>query len=169
MTNLTTFVKLLILGSMSYTYKKGFTLIELLIVMAILGILATLGFGNFMSSRTKAKDAARKSDLQMVAKSLEAYANDYKGYPNSDTGKIVVAGNSIAWGESFKDVNTTYASKLPSDPSGYEYYYEKIGSGYYLYTYLENTQDPLVEPAGTYAGKTCGSVECNYRISSSNL
>jgi prepilin-type N-terminal cleavage/methylation domain-containing protein len=146
--------------------KKGFTLIELLIVMAILGILATMGFGNFMQSRVKAKDIARKQDLQTIAKSLEAYANDKRGYPNTGT---------LVWGSAFSDTTVTpatiYASKLPTDPGGYSYYYEKSGSGYYLYAHLENTQDSALttNPITPIAG--CGGTEpsCNYRISSSNL
>lgn len=148
--------------------KKGFTLIELLIVMAILGILATIGFGNFLSSRVKAKDVTRKSDLQTIAKSLEAYANDYRAYPSSSaTGKIMVAGSNIEWGSAFKDTNTTYISKLPSDPGGYTYFYQKSGTGYYIYAYLENTQDPAIT---TFTpAVSCGNANCNFRISSSNL
>lgn len=151
--------------------KKGFTLIELLIVMAILGILATIGFGNFMQSRVKAKDIARKQDLQTIAKSLEAYANDYRDYPNSSAGKIVVGGSSIDWGNAFKDTNTIYASKLPTDPGGYNYYYVKNGTGYYLYAHLENSQDSVLTPAPFTPISGCGGTgeTCNYRISSSNL
>ena len=161
MTNLTSFVKLLILVPMFI--KRGFTLIELLIVMAILGILATVGFGNFMQSRVKAKDIARKQDLQTIAKSLEAYANDKRSYPNTGT---------LVWGSAFSDTTVTpatiYASRLPTDPGGYSYLYEKSGSGYYLYAYLENSQDSAIQVGG-YSGKSCGSQTCNYRIASSNL
>ncbi len=38
--------------------KKGFTLIELLIVIAIIGILATVILSNTSKSQTKAHDAA---------------------------------------------------------------------------------------------------------------
>ncbi|MFZ2199918.1 MAG: type II secretion system protein [Microgenomates group bacterium] len=168
MTNLTPFVKLLILEDMQFT-KRGFTLIELLIVMAILGVLATTGFANFVSSRLKAKDISRKSDLQMVAKSLEAYVNDYRGYPDSSAaGEIMVAGVAIPWGSPFADANTTYATVLPVDPSGYKYFYVKSGSGYYLYGHLENAQDSKIYAPATPG---CGGTEpsCNYKISSSNL
>lgn len=168
MTNLTSFVKLLILEDMQFT-KKGFTLIEIMIVMAIIGILSTIGFGNFVSSHLKAKDVARKSDLTMVAKSLEAYANDYRGYPDSSAdGKIMISGVPIEWGSPFADTNTTYATILPVDPSGYRYFYVKSGNGYYLYAHLENLQDTKIYTPST-AG--CGGTEpsCNYKISSSNL
>jgi len=150
--------------------KKGFTLIELLIVMAILGILATLGVGNFQSSRIKAKDTARKQDLQTIAKSLEAYVNDYKTYPSASSGKIQIDTTTLNWGDQFVDVNgTVYAAKLPQDPGGYNYYYVRQSTtSYYLYAHLENSQDSaLITPAITGCGGTEPS--CNYRISSSNL
>lgn len=160
MTNLTSFVKLLILVVMFI--KKGFTLIELLIVMAILGILATLGFGNFMQSRVKAKDIARKQDLQTIAKSLEAYANDKRSYPSA---------GELEWGQPFVDdtvtPSTIYAAKLPEDPGGYNYFYVKSGTGYYLYAHLENTEDSSLLSSPVNG---CGGNEpsCNYRISSGN-
>jgi prepilin-type N-terminal cleavage/methylation domain-containing protein len=46
------------------TIKGGFTLVELLVVIAILSILSTLGLANFQSSRIKARDLSRKSDLK---------------------------------------------------------------------------------------------------------
>lgn len=142
-------------------------MIELLIVMAILGILATVGFGNFMQSRIKAKDIARKQDLQTIAKSLEAYANDKRSYPaDSDI--------NPKWGQPFVDSanpTTIYAAKLPQDPGGYNYLYVKSGTGYYLYAHLENTQDSALTTNPITPVSGCGGTEpsCNYRISSSNL
>lgn len=147
--------------------RKGFTLIELLISMAILGILATIGFGNFKSARLKAADAKKKSDLTTVAKSLEAYVNDHRSYPTSSNGKIVcVSPNTICdWGDPFTDGTTTYAAKLPEGSTAYVY--QSDGTSYTLYTRLENEQDPAIisiEPA-----VTCAGADCNYKITSSNI
>ncbi len=133
--------------------KRGFTLVELLVVIAILAILSTLGVTNFQSARIKARDLARKSDLQTIAKSLEAYVNDHKEYPITD----------LSWGSAFTDGQTIYVSKLP-DNITQEYFYESNGKTYTLYTHLENTQDSSVF---TPAFDGCGST-CNYKLMSTN-
>lgn len=147
--------------------KRGFTLIELLISMAILGILATIGFGNFQSTRIKAADAKKKSDLSTIAKSLEAYVNDHRSYPTSINGKIVcIAPNTICdWGDTFTDGNSIYAAKLPVPSTNY--IYESNGTSFSLYTRLENDQDPSIITINPEV--SCGDANCNYKITSSNI
>lgn len=146
---------------------RGFTLIELLIAIAILGVLSTVGFANFTSARIKAADIKKKSDLATIAKSLEAYVNDHRAYPDSLSGKILCQppADICDWGDPFTDSNgTIYAATLP-EPSGTEYIYTKSGSSYTLYTYLANENDPALDTTITQA---CGSNNCNYKITSSN-
>ncbi|MEI8232802.1 MAG: type II secretion system protein [bacterium] len=157
--------------------RKGFTLIELLIVMAILGILSTLGIGNFQSSRIKARDLSKKSDLQTIAKSLEAYANDHRTYPRSDgsSGKIICKTNNDVcdWGQVFSDganlseSKTIYAAKLPTAPSGVYWYTSIDGTSYTLSTSLENSNDQSIIPEFFCNGSS--GVKCNYKITSSNI
>lgn len=156
--------------SISLTKKhQGFTLIELLIVIAITAILSTLGVGNFISSRIKAIDLARKSDLQTVAKSLEAYVNDHRSYPLSDASFRIICktdGSVCDWGSVFSDTaGTVYAAKLPADPRGHSYHYSSSGTAYTLYARLDNSADPSI---ASYPGIMCGTLECNYKLNSSN-
>ena len=66
-----------------YTDEKGFTLIELLIVIAIIGILASIAIPTFATYRTRAYDSAVISDLRNAATAQEAYYIDYDTYaPN---------------------------------------------------------------------------------------
>ena len=51
-----------------YLMIKGFTLIELLIVVAIIGILATIGVASFNEITTNAKITATKANHQTVIK-----------------------------------------------------------------------------------------------------
>lgn len=64
--------------------KRGFTLIELLVVIAVIGILAASVIIGLSRAQTRARDAARKSDLGEVRKVLETYLIDNpSGYPSS--------------------------------------------------------------------------------------
>jgi type II secretion system protein G len=158
-------------------FKPGFTLMELLVVMVILGILVAIGLGNFFTSRTKAFDSQRKQDLQNVTKALELYYNDKGEYPESNNGLIMVDATSISWGDTFNDPShpdTVYMTHLPTDPHGYVYYYEAVGSppqSYALYAYLENEHDEDREETG-YSGTDClagaDTELCNFQITSSN-
>jgi type IV pilus assembly protein PilA len=60
---------------------SGFTLIELLIVIAIIGILASIAIPQFNSYRQKSYNSAAQSDLRNVKTNLEAYYADYQHYP----------------------------------------------------------------------------------------
>lgn len=162
--------------------NAGFTLIEIMVVIAILGILASLGVGSYFSSQKKSRDSRRKADLRNVATALETYFNDFNGYPDDDgSGGMEGCGAGGAelcvWGDAFSDTTSgvVYMPKLPEDPvSGYSFYYD-VGAqnaSYQLYVRLENTEDSVVQDSGgnpiIYQGLSCGTLTCNYGIASSN-
>ena len=146
--------------------KNGFTLIELIVVIAILGILATIGLTSFQTSQMKSRDAKRKSDLEQVQRALEAYMNDYGNYPAANAGEI----NRFSWGGEMKDAkDTLYMKELPKDSRGDpEYCYLTAAAApytyYKLYAKLENSQDPKATLDVTCNGVT----HYNYGVSSSN-
>lgn len=66
--------------------QQGFTLIEVMIVVAILGILATLVVVNVAGSTDKALISATKSDLQAIKQALDLYKLDNYRYPTTEEG-----------------------------------------------------------------------------------
>lgn len=65
--------------------ESGFTIIELLIVIAIIGILATLVLTNFQGAQAKGRDTVRKNDINSVYQKLEEYYNENGSYPTTLT------------------------------------------------------------------------------------
>lgn len=63
--------------------RKGFTLIEILIVVAIIGILASVILASVTSSRARARDTKRISDIRQIRTALELYFGANGRYPKS--------------------------------------------------------------------------------------
>ncbi len=65
---------------------RGFTLLELLIVIAIVGILVSIGVVSYSSAQKKARDSRRTSDVKAIQNAWEQYYADNSGtYPASCT------------------------------------------------------------------------------------
>jgi type II secretion system protein G len=147
--------------------SKGFTLIELLVVIAIIGLLATLSVVAFESSRIKARDAKRKSDLKNIQKALELYYTNNNAYPITGAGVwlgvCATYGSKATTGANgyVPNLAPTYISVLPIDPrqasmpvNACYLYRSDDGQQYKLLTYLtaESTPDPA-DPFRDQAGR----------------
>ena len=114
--------------------KFGFTLIELLVVISIIGILAVLVSANLNSARSRARDAARKSDLRNISTALRLYYNDKAPFPAAFT-----------FGAPFTSGSTTYMEMVPEDSlspdQSYQYTQTPGGDGFTLRACLENNSD----------------------------
>jgi general secretion pathway protein G len=64
-------------------HEAGFTLIELMIVMAIIGILATLAIPYFVTALKHAREAVLKEDLQTMRGAIDSYTMDKQKAPQS--------------------------------------------------------------------------------------
>lgn len=92
--------------------QQGFTLIEVMIVVAILGILATLVVVSVGGRQDQALVTATKSDLQSIKQALDLYKLDNYRYPTTEQGLealVIKPDTARNWPEG------GYLSKVPVD------------------------------------------------------
>ena len=63
---------------------NGFTMIEILIVIAVIGILSTIGTISFSKIQTSSRDTQRLSKVTVIAEALEKYYDQNGEYPSCD-------------------------------------------------------------------------------------
>lgn len=154
-------------------HPQGFTLMEILVAMAIMGILAGVGFSSYRVSIQKSRDAQRKNDLNQLQRALESYFSDFGLYPPETAGRIAGCDDGATtcpWGSSFSLSNgKVYMKTIPSDPVANTYYVYLVSSDrlrFQIFARLENPNDPSLSSFSL----TCSSSGdlCNYGVSSSN-
>ncbi len=139
--------------------QKGFTLLELLIVVAIIGLLASLILVGLTAFRTRGRDARRIADIKQVQNGLEVYYTKNLRYPCNSN----YAGALDSW-EGLTTILTTGGvgiSQIPQDPLGqnnsYGYATDESCQSYVIVTGLEDADSRALSTDldGTIFGVDC--------------
>ena len=78
--------------------RKGFTLVELLVVMAIVALLAAIGYPAYFSMRETAQSAACKGNLKAIGAGFQFYHTAWGGrLPRCDTGSGHQDEHKVPW------------------------------------------------------------------------
>ena len=104
---------------------SGFTLIEILVVVVILGILGAIVVPNLMSRPDTTRVQAAQSDIRALSSALDVYRLDNFQYPSSEQGLEALVQRPSGFPEPKNWNPDGYINKLPTDPWGSRYIYER--------------------------------------------
>jgi prepilin-type N-terminal cleavage/methylation domain-containing protein len=116
---------------------RGFTMIELLVVLAILGVLLTLGIGSYTKSLSRGRDAKRVEDMKQVQRGFEQYY-------------ALVGSYGANCQQMFSNTQVFPSGELTPPSGGYIYFGTCSATVYEYCTRLENGLD--------YGNSTCSPV-----------
>lgn len=120
--------------------KHGFTLIEIMVVILVLSVLAALVAPNVFRHVGSSKQAAARSQIEMIGAALDAYRLDSDEYPSTEQGLSALRVAPTA-GPAPRAWAGPYLKKgVPRDPWGREYVYRvepagANGAGYRLFSF----------------------------------
>jgi type IV pilus assembly protein PilA len=150
--------------------RKGFTLIELMIVVAIIGILASIAIPDFLKFQARAKQAEAKMNLGAIYTQQIAYYGEYTTYAGGADAIVNIGwdpmknqkmyysymiDNSILWGDFLKGSASVPAGvPVPSTDAAFTAIaFGNIDRDAFLDVWIMNDRKQLknVDPTGANA------------------
>ena len=147
--------------------QAGFSLVELMVVIAIIGILASVVLVAVTSRVGQARKTAVLTDFANIKKAIQMFKIDNGFYPDSLMDLIEAPANANNWNPD----GYLEAASVPSDPWGNEYVYRRSSGGrrpYELISYgadgidggeeeaADITLDDLEQSRGGRSGNSAG-------------
>ncbi len=103
------------------TAQRGFSLVEVMVVIAIIGILATMILPNVLGSQEQANKQKVTADIVALENALAQYHLDNGMFPTTEQGleALVQRPNMDPQPRNYR--NGGYIKRLPQDPYGNDY------------------------------------------------
>jgi general secretion pathway protein G len=111
----------------SVSKQLGFTLIEVMVVIAIIGIMASLIVPKIMSKPDEARVIAAKQDISTLVQALKLYRLDIGRYPTTQQGLQSLVEKPVVEPVPQNWKTGGYLDRLPKDPWGNAYQYTNPG------------------------------------------
>lgn len=138
--------------------RKGFTLAELMVVVAIIAIITAIAAPRLGNSVTKSREAALRTNLQVVRSAIDTFRNDTGAYPAQLTDVAVTTAPASGLSRSgtsqaitSSDWRGPYIQAVPLDPiSNKDFVYTASGSSTGTVTSSADGQDSSGTNYGSY-------------------
>jgi general secretion pathway protein G len=103
--------------------QRGFTLVEMIVVIAIIGVLATIVVIRYSGQTDQAKVAAAKAHLSQFESAVISFQSQNGRLPTSMSELVERPGNAPNWPEG----GYLKSRSVPHDPWGHDYVYRVNG------------------------------------------
>lgn len=130
------------------TANKGFSLTELMVVVALIGLLAVMGYRGYSYYLAKARDAIRLNDLRNLRIALRQYTIDHGKYPpnpNQAVGDACLIGQQP---DCLKELKPYLQNGIPKPPGippwASRWGYENVSWEGYAYHKYSNSRSAVL-------------------------